>query len=212
MRIAGVIVVGWAAWAIAGCASGSSDLDGETVDQSGGGGSPATTTTTTTTTTGAGGGGGEGGAGAGGGGGGQVTNCDFDAPLPCTISGELPQIKGDDGNDVRTETGTTSKWFHVYVEESVSDLFSYPDLSYTVTLSYPQYMDYDLYVYTGSTSGPNCAASSVKGTGAPEQVHDSWNDSAGSEDGTWITIEVRYVSGDSCTAADGWTLTVAGNT
>jgi hypothetical protein len=94
----------------------------------------------------------------------------------------------------------------------VSSLFSYPGLSYTATLTSPPGTSYGLFVYTGDSSGPTCFASVKQGTGNPAVVHDSWGDTPAIDDTTWITIEVRYLSGSACGPSDDWTLTVEGNT
>jgi hypothetical protein len=204
-----------AALGLLACATGS-DLEPGFEQQPGVGGSgdggagAATSSTTSSTSSGGGeGGAGEGGAGGGQGGGGP---CDFTAPKSCSIADALPEIKGDDGNDLRTASGTTSRWFHIYVSESVSSPVTFPQLSYTATLSSPPGMDYDLYVYTGDDQGPNCLATPVKGTGNPESVTDTWGDSIAAEDGTWLALEVRYVSGSDCGPGDTWTLEIEGHT
>ena len=73
-------------------------------------------------------------------------------------------------------------------------------------------MNFDLYVYRGSTSAPNCLASGVKGDGTPEATTEHWGDNFGSEDGTWFIVEVRYQSGTACDDAATWTLSIAGHT
>lgn len=212
VRKPGWTLIGCAAAAALGCANGSSLEEGfEQEPGSGGSGggttTSSTTSTSTTSSTGAGGegGGGEGGSGTGG-------SCDYAAPAPCSSGEELPGIDGDTGSDVRTATGDTSRWFHVYVAEAVSSIIDYPPLSYTATLTSPPGMDYDLYVYTGDVNGPNCLAQGVKGTGQPEQVSATWGDTIGSEDGTYVTFEVRYVSGSACGPQSMWSLQIAGNT
>jgi hypothetical protein len=94
----------------------------------------------------------------------------------------------------------------------VSSLFDYPDLSYTATLQSPAGTSYGLFVYTGDGSGPTCFASAQQGTGNPAKVSDSWGDTPVLDDGTWLTVEVRYLSGNACGPSDKWTLTVKGHT
>lgn len=113
---------------------------------------------------------------------------------------------------MRTASGTTSKWFRIFVAEGVSSIISYPALSYTVTLASPPSTKYDLYVYDGDGNAPDCLGNAKKGVGTPESVSDKWGDSVGSDDGKWIAIEVRYVSGDACGPGDTWNLTVEGHT
>ena len=86
------------------------------------------------------------------------------------------------------------------------------DESYTATLKSPPGMPFDLYVYTGDASSPNCLATPVLGSGTPESVSDQWPDVVFQDDSRWITFEVRSVSGQPCTPTAKWTLTVVGNT
>jgi hypothetical protein len=113
---------------------------------------------------------------------------------------------------VRTATGNTSAWFDVEVMEAVSSLLSYPQLSYTVTLVSPPGTLYGLFVYPGTGSGPSCFAQAKHGSGNPATVSDTWSDTPVVDDSTWITVEVRYLSGGACGPSDLWTLTVAGHT
>lgn len=138
--------------------------------------------------------------------------CDFTAPADCTNAEQLAAIDGDDNHDKRTATGNTSRWFKVEVVESVSSIIDYPSLSYTATLTSPPGASYGLFVYTGGTSGPTCFAAVKQGAGNPAVVSDSWGDTLASDDTTWITVEVRHLSGDACGPSDQWTLTVEGNT
>jgi len=47
--------------------------------------------------------------------------------------------------------------------------------------------------------------------GTPQTVTNTWGDTLGVDDSTWITLEVRHLSGEACGASDQWTLTVAGH-
>jgi hypothetical protein len=213
VRITSRFLFAPAALALIACANGSElapgfEQTGEGGAGEGGTGGAITTSSSSTGAGGAGGEGGEGGAGQGGGG-----TCEFDAPKPCTTGDVLVQIRGDAGNDLSTANGITSRWFHIYVSESVSDPLNFPQLSYTATLSSPPGMDYDLYVYTGDDQGPNCQDTPVKGTGNPETVTNTWGDTIAVEDGTWLALEVRYVSGSACDPQDDdWTLAIEGHT
>ncbi len=224
------------------CAHGLTDDDGNWEQVEGTGGGQLTTSNVPTTTTSSGettssGQGGEGaanggngsgangmgangagassagGMGAGGSGaGGQGGSCNFAAPNTCTAPKKLSQIRGDKGSDTRTDTGVGSMWFKIYVEESVSSIIDFPPLSYTATLQSPAGMDYDLYIYTGDDKGIDCQDSPNKGSGTPEKIKQQWGDTIAVEDGTWLSIEVRYVSGSACGPADNWTFTIKGNT
>lgn len=143
-------------------------------------------------------------SGAGGGGG-----CDHSAPDTCDTAQEITSIAGDDGNDTRTLTGTTSAWFKVFVND-VSNFAS--NESYTATLVSPPGMVFRLFAYTGDGMMTNCLGAAVQGTGMPPSVTDSWPDSFGPDDSKWISLEVRYESGQVCNPMPKWTLTVQGNT
>jgi len=138
--------------------------------------------------------------------------CDFSAPAGCQNATPLPSVDGDQGNDTRTASGDTSKWFTVEVMEAVSSLISYPQLSYTVTLVSPPGTLYGLFVYPGTGSGPTCFAQVKQGSGNPATVSDTWSDTPVIDDSKWITVEVRWLSGDACGPSDLWHLTVAGHT
>lgn len=123
----------------------------------------------------------------------------------------MSAVDGDRNNDTRTLKGTTSKWFKVLVNEAVSSIISYPQLSYTATLTAPLGMDFDLFEYDGTFSAPSCSGNPKHATGTPESVTDTWGDTLGGEDTRWLTLEVRYISGEMC-PSDPWTLTVKGHT
>jgi hypothetical protein len=135
--------------------------------------------------------------------------CDYGATNDCPASEILSTIDGDQNSDTRTVKGTTSKWFKVLVNEAVSSVFNDP-ISYTATLATPPGMDFDLFEYDGTTTTPSCAGNPKHAIGNPELVSETWSDSNGSDD-KWLTLEVRYISGDMC-PSDPWTLTVKGHT
>lgn len=135
--------------------------------------------------------------------------CDYSATNNCTASEMLSDIDGDQNSDTRTVKGTTSKWFKVLVNEAVSSIFNDP-ISYTATLATPPGMDFDLFEYDGTTSTPSCMGNPKHATGDPESVSETWSDSNSSDD-KWLTLEVRYISGNMC-PSDPWTLTVKGHT
>jgi hypothetical protein len=94
----------------------------------------------------------------------------------------------------------------------VSSIIDFPSLSYRATLTSPPGASYGLFVYTGDSSGPTCFGATKQGTGNPAVVTDSWGDSIGSDDTTWLTLEVRHLSGNACGPSDQWNLTIEGNT
>jgi hypothetical protein len=93
----------------------------------------------------------------------------------------------------------------------VNAIFDYPRLSYTATLASPPGAQYDLFVYTGDDYGPICSGPQ-QAAGTPATFTDTWGDTIGVDDSTWITFEVRHASGDACGPSDLWTLTVRGHT
>ena len=118
-------------------------------------------------------------------------------------------IDGDTGSDTRMVTGTTSAWFKVFVHEAY--IFS-SKISYTATLVSPPGMVFRLFAYMGDGMMTKCLGAAIQGTGMPPSVSDSWDDNANVQDGRWISLEVRYESGQQCNPAPKWTLTVKGNT
>jgi hypothetical protein len=95
-------------------------------------------------------------------------------------------------------TGRAGRWFKGGVLEC-SDCCS--DVLARVTLTVPDGVDYDLYVYSSCGS---LMASSTRGAGATEQVavrrqDDCLNGNSGFD----FLVEVRYHSGESC---ESWTL------
>lgn len=137
--------------------------------------------------------------------------CDYSAINNCPASETMSAIDGDKNNDTRIVKGTTSKWFKVLVNEAVSSVISFPQLSYTASLVSPAGMDFDLFVYDGTTSTPSCSGNPKHAMGNPEEVSETWGDTLNSDDTKWLTLEVRYISGDMC-PSDQWTLTVKGHT
>jgi len=112
--------------------------------------------------------------------------------------------------------GIGSKWFEIFIGETQG----YPNvpLSYTVALTSPVGMNYDLHVYEGATAPsasaePDCSADPLLGVGTPESVHHLWAETPSYDnDGRWLSIYVEYVTGSSCDAGSEWGLTVTGHT
>ncbi|WP_437725353.1 hypothetical protein [Sorangium sp. So ce861] len=222
---------------LAACANGTDELmPGYYEEQAGGGGSgggggeggaggvdassssrASSSASSSSSSAGAGGAGGEGGEGGssdGGGGeggdGGAAGECDYGSPNTCTGAEDLGELSGDDGGDsvTLTETGTTSKWFKVYVVDNVN-LSSVEQ--FTATLTSPPGMNFDLIVYEGDISGPDCFASGMRAMGTPkESFSTTWNDALVVDDNRWFSIEVRHVEGTACGSDATWTLTVKG--
>lgn len=191
---------------------------GEATSSGGTGGGSTTTTTTPTHTTssgtggvdgtggsgGSGGQGGAGGLGGEGGMGGSPPECSYAAPTDCAGAVQLCSVKGDDGSDLCTAEGTTSKWLKVHVDEA-SGLIN--QLSFSASLQSPPGMLFDLYVRRD-----DCNGSAQMGGGNPESVEQTWGDTILHDDGAWVILEVRYFTGNFCGPAAQWTLTVKGHT
>jgi hypothetical protein len=205
-------LLGWtcAAFALLGCATGS-ELDSVAGQGSGGhhgvGGQGGAVAGSSSNASAASSSSSSASSGSGGEGGG--TEC-FAAPNQCSGAIEILSIAGDIGSDTRNETGTTSKWFKLNVQETVNSPFTFPPLSYTATLTSPAGMNFDLYIYDGDSTGPNCMANPAKADGDPDAFSEKWNDTVGSDDTKWIVLEVRYASGTDCSGS--WSLTVQGDT
>jgi hypothetical protein len=221
------VVIACGLLALTACAEGGSIGEGGAGGGSGLGGANGTTDAGSTTgvsvsTTGAGAGDQGGAMGTGGeppsggsgeGGGGPV--CNYTAVEDCATAEPLPAIAGDEGNPMVVRMGDTSKWFKIHIEEQDSSIGG-EDISYTVSLTSPPGMNYDLKVRQGAQEGnPECNAAILNGTGTPESVSDSWGDDqgfGGEDDSVWLIIEVVYVSGDDCGTGAQWSLQVRGNT
>jgi len=138
--------------------------------------------------------------------------CDPTPSNSCQSPMTLASVSGDNGGDVSTQ-GSGSQWVAVHVTEDNSSIFG-AGLSYTVTLTSPSGMVYDLSVYEGgSGNGQNCNAAAMNGTpagGSMQSVHHSWGDTLGSDDSRWINIFVNLQSGTDCNAQ--WSLDIQGGT
>ncbi len=220
---------------LAACANGTDELmPGYYEEQAGGGGSgggdeggaggadasasssSSSRASSSSSSAGVGGAGGEGESsdegGGEGGDGGAAGECDYGSPNTCVGAEDLGEIPGDDGADwvMETATGTTSRWFKV----RVIDAANWPTSErFKATLTSPPGMNFDLIVYQGEieVNAPDCFASGVRGQGTPESFMTVWDDTGGSEDGTWFILEVRHVDGIACGEDAEWTLLVKGN-
>lgn len=164
----------------------------------------ASTTTSTKASSGASTGSGSSAAG--------MPNCNPIAANSCQAADDIGSVAGDDGGSVN-DTGAGSRWVKAHVTEEDGSIFE-SDLSYTVSLSAAGAVEYDLFVHRGpDDGGPDCNAAPMQGAGSgTKTVHEGWDDSqgiGGEDNSRWLSIEVRWVSGD-CTLP--WTLTVDGGT
>ncbi|HVY48598.1 MAG TPA: hypothetical protein VHB21_22065 [Minicystis sp.] len=125
--------------------------------------------------------------------------------MECDTAIHLDDVRGDEGADVRVAHGHGTEWFRVWVSEVSNGI---NDLRTTVTLNEPTDAHYELYVYEGDANQPGCGATPAKGAGDPPAVGTDVPDTALQNQGHFVSIEVRHVSG--LPGAD-WTLTVQGN-
>ncbi len=150
---------------------------------------------------------GGGGSSSGGGGSCAATNT-------CASPALLTEMRGDQGNDSQTTTGTGSKWLRVRVVEDTTGAFG-KEMQLTATLTSPAGSNYDLYFHVGSGENdlPSCsvATQSLATAASPESTTLKWGESGsfanGVKDHRWITIEVRHISGP-CTSP--WKLDLRG--
>ncbi|WP_437297661.1 hypothetical protein [Sorangium sp. So ce426] len=224
-----LLVIPAVLFTLAACANGTDDLlPGYYEEQAGGGGlggdggaggedlsvCSSSSSSVSVGSTGAGGDGGEGesneGGGGEGGGGGEAAECDLGAPNTCLGAEDLGSISGDVGADSLTETGTTSKWFKIKIDDEEDEG---SDEHFRATLTSPPGMNFDLIVYQGEleVDAPDCFASGVRGQGTPESFYVTWNDRWGPEDDLWFIIEVRHTGETVCGEDANWTLTLLGN-
>jgi hypothetical protein len=154
-----------------------------------------------------------GGNNGGNNGGNTTTSCA--APNTCMGATDLGMVSGDTGADVKSATGTGSKWFTVRVTEDDSGLTGVK-LWMKATLSSPAAANYDLYVYVPGSDTRECSAVSKSSTlssttdTAGVEFGEGGTFSNGSSDDRTVTVEVRHVSGP-CSASDQWALTINGN-
>ncbi|WP_437307712.1 hypothetical protein [Sorangium sp. So ce388] len=219
---------------LAACANGTDNLQPGYEEQAGGGGSggggnggaggidasssSSSRASSSSSSAGVGGAGGEGGEGEGGSGAGSgeggdaggEAECDYGAPNTCARAEDLGEISGDDGGAsvTLTETGTTSKWFRVFVVDKTNSP-SYE--RFTATLTSPPGMNFDLIVYEGDIDGTDCFASGERALGTTEESFTTtWDDFPIVDDDRWFSLEVRHVEGTACGSEATWTLTVEG--
>jgi hypothetical protein len=128
---------------------------------------------------------------------------------------DLGSVSGDTGSDVKTASGTGSKWFTVRVTEDDSSAFA-AKLWMKATLNSPAGSNYDLYVYVPGSDTRECSAVTKSSTltsttdTAGVEFGEGGTFSNGSDDDRTVTVEVRHVSGP-CGPTAQWNLTINGN-
>jgi len=95
-----------------------------------------------------------------------------------------------------TFTARTDRWFRGRVREDSS---CSADIEHQIRLAVPSGVDYDLYVYRGSTCGTLAGSSTNRGNGTDEAVVVREGESTGSDDDFNYYVHVVYVGGATCT-------------
>lgn len=145
---------------------------------------------------------------------GPVLPISCDAPAACTAAEDLGKMDGDQGAATAQATGTTSKWFKIFLVEKNS----LPGISTKIKaqLTSPPGVNFDLFLYapkSGSKTDVECAAvkDSSEETTEVDTVSAEFSDSLGTDESRFVTLEVRHVSG-ACSDQASWSLAIAGNT
>jgi hypothetical protein len=127
----------------------------------------------------------------------------------CAAAEDLGSIRGDQGTDVLTATRFGEGWFAFDVTEAETS--SYTELTATIALDVPAGIDYDVYVYCGTTGCTSVGGpSGTNGPGNDETVNVRWNDASGYTNRT-VYFEIRFYTGGTLDCGN-WTVTITGNT
>jgi len=105
-----------------------------------------------------------------------------------------------------TYTGNSNAWFQAAAYE---DSLCVADLEHRLKLTVPPGVNYNLHVYKGNSMVPQDSSFSGGDTGVVEEVIVTNADVPFSDESFVYTIEVEYVSGESC---EPWTLDFFGHT
>jgi hypothetical protein len=140
---------------------------------------------------------------------------DCTTAITCQQAVSLGSVSGDEGSPVLTTSGEEPTWITFHVTENNRSVAG-EEVSFTVTLTSPPDVDFDLYVYRGPDGGnTGCngtGASSV--TEAVDSVHMEWGEGLvanGSDEDAWIAVEIRAKNG-MCVPGAAWSLTADGDT
>lgn len=134
------------------------------------------------------------------------------APNACASAANLGSLGGDSScgafctsspgwSTFATASGNRSAW---YSARAIENSVCFGTIEHRVTLTVPTGVNYDLYAYSACGT---LLASSTAGAGITEQLFASRSKTA-LDDSFYYWIEVRYVSGASCST---WGLTLAGH-
>ncbi|MEM9696136.1 MAG: hypothetical protein AAGA56_26565, partial [Myxococcota bacterium] len=125
------------------------------------------------------------------------TTCTYASPNTCAMPREMLAVAGDRGSETSQISGDTSEYIMVRVDEV--ELAGNNALSMTATLDSPPGMEWDMNVYAGYWSRPDCTGASDPVHGADTAYNDAWADYfTDSNDGKWYVFEIVHVSGGLC--------------
>jgi hypothetical protein len=133
----------------------------------------------------------------------------------CATATALPAMGGDeDGGGSTSQSGYQAAWFSVRLSETDSGAFGDP-MSISTTLTSPAGASFDLFVYV-DTGNDDVDCTTPTGTvttsGSTETSNIEWGETGtfanDSDDSRTVSIEVRPKTGDSCSSAATWSLSI----
>jgi hypothetical protein len=135
-------------------------------------------------------------------------------PVTCDAAEVIGMVSGDEPSDDLVAAGTDATWLTFQVTEDNDGVVG-ESVSFTVTLTSPASVDYDLYVYRGAAGGPTgCSGvlDSSTSSGPTDVVHMSWGEGGvanGIDDRAWVAVEI--VPKNACPDGSQWSLDVEGD-
>lgn len=136
-----------------------------------------------------------------------------DAPTTCEAAEDLGKMDGDQGAATAQATGTSSKWFKIYLVEAS---WSTVSMKIKAQLTSPPGVNFDLFLYapkSGSKTEQECKTVKIASEepAGIDTVSSEFNDGLTSDESRFVTLEVRHVSG-TCSEHAPWSLAISGNT
>jgi hypothetical protein len=134
----------------------------------------------------------------------------------CASAMMLGTVSGDSGNVKLTASGYRSAWYRVRVTEDNSSVGGL-SLRVAAKLTSPASPMFDVFVYVNTGSDQiECATTTgtTSTAGMTKTVRAEWGEgtfSNGSEDGRYVSIEVRPLSSSGCASTAMWQLEIEGN-
>lgn len=114
----------------------------------------------------------------------------------CSTAELLGEVCGDDFCDQLHITGIGEGWYKVLLVDCTNNL-GISDLKFEANLNTPQYVDYDLYLYS------SCGVLIDQSSGSDDVVSYELPDIPLSDESQYLYMEIRWVSGSSC---QNWSL------